>query len=150
MIDEKKVIKGLECCANDKPFYHAHCDECPYNGRRPDNMGECTKLYRDALELLKEQEERKNFKVADLFRQFTDDVKTLTEETSAQERKEGMEWEDYKKLMPIKTFETRTQVDIKCPKCGKKIWRRNDITLTTYPEQYQYECECGWVGYAFI
>lgn len=63
-----------------------------------------------------------------------------------------MEWEDYKKLMPIKSkaFETRTQVDIKCPKCGKKIWRRNDITLTSYPEQYQYECECGWVGYAFV
>ena len=56
MIDEEKVIKGLECCANDKPFYHAHCDECPYNGRRPDNMGGCTKLYRDTLELLKEQE----------------------------------------------------------------------------------------------
>ena len=56
MIDKEKVIKGLECCANDKPFYHAHCDECPYNGRKPDNMGGCTKLYHDALELLKDQE----------------------------------------------------------------------------------------------
>lgn len=56
MIDMEKVIKGLECCANDKPFYHAHCDECSYNGRKPDNMGGCTKLYSDALELLKEKE----------------------------------------------------------------------------------------------
>lgn len=56
MIDREKVIKALECCSNDKPFYHAHCDECPYNGRNPDNMGGCIKLYRDAMELLKEQE----------------------------------------------------------------------------------------------
>lgn len=56
-----------------------------------------------------------------------------------------MKWEDYEKLRPKKSelFEIRTQVDVKCPKCGKKIWRRNDITLTSYPAQYQYECECG-------
>lgn len=57
MIDREKVIKGLECCINDKPFYHAHCAECPYNGLITDNLGGCTKLYRDALVLLKEQEE---------------------------------------------------------------------------------------------
>lgn len=56
MTDRENVMKGLECCVNDKPFYHAHCDECPYNGRNPDNLGGCTQLYRDALELLKEQE----------------------------------------------------------------------------------------------
>lgn len=56
MTDREKVIEGLECCVNDKPFYHAHCDDCPYNGCNPDNLGGCTKLYRDALELLKEQE----------------------------------------------------------------------------------------------
>ena len=55
MIDREKVIKGLECCSNDKPFYHAHCDDCPYNGRNPDNLGGCTKLYCDALELLKQE-----------------------------------------------------------------------------------------------
>ena len=63
---------------------------------------------------------------------------------------ENMEWEQYEKLMPKKINEPMTQVDVKCPKCGKKIWRRNDIVLTTYPAQYQYECECGWIGYAFI
>ena len=57
MIDQEKVINGLECCVDDKPFYHAHCDECPYNGCRSDNMGGCTQLYRDALELLKEQKQ---------------------------------------------------------------------------------------------
>lgn len=41
------------------------------------------------ISILVDERKRKNFKVADLFRQFTDDVKTLTEETSAQERKEG-------------------------------------------------------------
>lgn len=58
MTDREKVIKGLECCINDKPFYHAHCTECPYNGLIPDSLGGCTKLYCDALELLKEQEQR--------------------------------------------------------------------------------------------
>ena len=63
-----------------------------------------------------------------------------------------MTWEDYEKLRPImsEAFKRITQVDVKCPKCGKKIWRRNDIVLTSYPAQYQYECECGWVGYAFV
>lgn len=63
-----------------------------------------------------------------------------------------MTWEDYEKLRPIKAeiYQARTQVDVKCPECGKKIWRRNDIVLTSYPAQYQYECDCGWVGYAFI
>lgn len=56
MIDQEKAINGLECCVDDNLFYHAHCDECPYNGCRPDNMGGCTQLYRDALELLKAQE----------------------------------------------------------------------------------------------
>lgn len=49
------------------------------------------------------------------------------------------EWENYNLA--------RTQVNAKCPKCGKKIWRRNDIVRASYPAQYQYECECGWVGY---
>ena len=61
-----------------------------------------------------------------------------------------MEWEQYKELTPEKINEPKTQVDARCPKCGKKIWRRNDIVLTTYPAQHKYECECGWVGYAFI
>ena len=63
-----------------------------------------------------------------------------------------MKWEKYEKQMPIKPeeWQYKTQVDVKCPKCGKKIWRRNDIVLTSYPVMYQYECECGWVGYAYI
>lgn len=40
--------------------------------------------------------------------------------------------------------------DIVCPICGKKIFKRTDIALTSYPAQYQYECECGWVGYAYV
>ena len=61
-----------------------------------------------------------------------------------------MKWEDYNKQMPQEyVFKERTQVNVECPKCGKKLWRRNDITLTTYPEQYKYECECGWWGSAF-
>ena len=63
-----------------------------------------------------------------------------------------MKWNQYEKQMPIKPeeWQHKPQVDVECPKCGKKIWRRNDIVLTSYPEQYQYECECGWIGYAYI
>lgn len=37
--------------------------------------------------------------------------------------------------------------DIECPKCKRKLYRRTDIVLTTYPPRHQYECECGWIGY---
>ena len=61
-----------------------------------------------------------------------------------------MKWEEYEKLMPSRPeWQPRTQVDVECPKCGKKLWRRNDVVLTTYPEQYKYECDCGWWGSAF-
>ena len=52
---------------------------------------------------------------------------------------------DLEKIFPNPLEKT----DIQCPKCGQYIYRRNDIVLTSYPPQYQYECECGWVGYAF-
>ena len=59
MDDREKVIKGLECCFE----YETHlsiagglvCEECPYNNNN--YLGTCTALlFRDALELLKEQE----------------------------------------------------------------------------------------------
>jgi len=51
MADIKKVIKGLECHAE------VNCVECPYrDGWRTCPFGET--LLADALELLKEQEER--------------------------------------------------------------------------------------------
>lgn len=59
-----------------------------------------------------------------------------------------MKWEEIKNLCPDIT--NRKETDIDCPECGKKIFKRTDIVLTTYPEQYQYECECGWIGYAFV
>ena len=61
-----------------------------------------------------------------------------------------MKWEDYKKReLPTELFVNRVQTDIECPKCGRKVWKRNDIVLTSYPPKYQYECDCGWVGYDF-
>ena len=61
-----------------------------------------------------------------------------------------MKWEEHvMKTPPQEYFQNRKQTDIECPICGKKLWKRMDIILTTYPEKYQYECDCGWVGYAF-
>lgn len=61
-------------------------------------------------------------------------------------------WETYSKASPdMYMYNPREQVNVACPKCGAKIYRRNDITLTTYPPQYRYECDaCGWWGSAFI
>lgn len=60
-----------------------------------------------------------------------------------------MTWEEHIKELPEKIFTNRKKTDIECPKCGKLLYKRMDVTLTSYPEKYQYECECGWVGYAF-
>jgi len=58
-----------------------------------------------------------------------------------------MKWEDYHPKPVL--MEARTQVDVECPVCGKKLWKRTDITLTSIPPQYRYECECGWVGFNY-
>ena len=59
-------------------------------------------------------------------------------------------WEEFKSLINTYYYSpARTQVNVACPECGRPLWRRNDVVLTTYPEQYQYECDCGWVGTAW-
>ena len=58
-----------------------------------------------------------------------------------------MTWEDFKRWGPtIEELTNKVRTDIECPICGKKIYQRTDIVLTTYPPQYQYECDCGWSG----
>lgn len=62
-----------------------------------------------------------------------------------------MKWAERQKQYPETSKYTNIkETDIECPKCGKKIFKRLDIVLTSYPVQYQYECKCGWVGYAFV
>lgn len=62
-----------------------------------------------------------------------------------------MKWEDIEKQYPETwVYTNRELTDIDCPKCGKKLFKRTDIVLTSYPPQYQYECECGFVGYAYV
>lgn len=52
MNDRDKVIKGLECCAEDST-----CDACPYDQDRYNANGPCALVY-DTLALLKAQEPR--------------------------------------------------------------------------------------------
>jgi len=64
--------------------------------------------------------------------------------------KELQTWEEYTSIgKAYDYFLSRTQINVACPECGRPLWRRNDVVLTTYPEQYQYECDCGWRGTAF-
>ena len=54
-----------------------------------------------------------------------------------------MTWEEFEnanRLNDTYLIEpTRKLTDIDCPKCGKKIYVRTDIVLTSYPPQSQYE-----------
>jgi len=46
-------------------------------------------------------------------------------------------WEEFKSLINTYNYSpARTQVNIACPECGRPLWRRNDVVLTTYPAQY--------------
>lgn len=69
-----------------------------------------------------------------------------------EKEEEKMKWEKFEQMNPVEElfFINKVQTNIECPKCGKKLYFRTDITLTSYPEQYEYECECGFVGYSHI
>lgn len=55
MVDRQKVLKGLECCLKS---WNGACDpECPYNCECRMNAEVFQTVMRDALELLKEQQE---------------------------------------------------------------------------------------------
>ena len=60
-------------------------------------------------------------------------------------------WEDFNKYeLPDYLFSNKKKTDIVCPKCGAPVYMRTDIVLTSYPAQYQYECEkCNWIGYSY-
>ncbi len=61
-----------------------------------------------------------------------------------------MKWEEFIKTpLDQELFSHKILTNIECPKCGKKLWKRTDIVLTSYPPQYQYECDCGWQGSAY-
>lgn len=60
-----------------------------------------------------------------------------------------MTWEEYQKQR--KPFEpvVYKEIDVECPICGKKIRKRIDMVVTTYPQQYRYECSCGWSKFGY-
>lgn len=59
-----------------------------------------------------------------------------------------MTWEDFKQReLPTNVTISRIKVDVDCPRCKRKLWKRMDVVLTSNPPKYQYECNCGWTGY---
>ncbi len=61
----------------------------------------------------------------------------------------GMKWEDFNNNYLDTLVSTNLiQTNIECPKCGKPLFKRTDIVLSSWPAQYQYECTCGFVGYS--
>lgn len=62
-----------------------------------------------------------------------------------------MKWEDFERMYSqTQVYTNKVKTDIECPKCGKRLFFRNDIVLASYPVKFQYECECGFVGYSHI
>lgn len=54
-------------------------------------------------------------------------------------------WEDYI-AQPPSYVNGKELTNIKCPDCGRYIYRDHSAILTTYPPQFYYLCECGWHG----
>lgn len=61
-----------------------------------------------------------------------------------------MKWEQFERgNRYTQEYANKVLTNIECPKCGKNLFQRTDIILTSCPCQYQYECECGFIGYSF-
>ena len=59
-----------------------------------------------------------------------------------------MKWEDFQKKQGS-IPPNRVLVNVECPKCSAKIYRRTDTVLACYPPKHSYICEsCGWIGTA--
>lgn len=61
-----------------------------------------------------------------------------------------MKWEEF-----VGSIDNRwmalglVKTDIECPECGKPLYKRTDIVLSSYPPKYEYKClSCDWSGYA--
>lgn len=60
-----------------------------------------------------------------------------------------MNWEEFKEHgYTNSTYPNMIKTDISCPICGRPIYMRTDKVLTSIPAQYEYDCKCGWIGYA--
>ena len=58
-------------------------------------------------------------------------------------------WEEFIESKNGCKFANAEPTQLACPKCGKRIYKRTDITLSCYPPKQQYFCgDCDWVGYA--
>ena len=104
MNDKEKVIKGLECCiqCETQTAWGFVCTECPYI--KDNHLETCTaSLFRDTLELLKEQESVEPI--------ATDSGVRIEYNCGSCGR-----WFCYKsKIHPEMDFRTRY-----CPHCGRK------------------------------
>lgn len=61
-----------------------------------------------------------------------------------------MKWSELGKQAIEKIYSNKIKTDIECPYCGKKeVYRRTDVIFSSDPQQYRYECECGWMGYSY-
>lgn len=62
---------------------------------------------------------------------------------------ELMPWEEFVESRNGNIYANAEPTQIACPKCGKRIYKRTDITIACYPPKHQYFCgNCDWVGHA--
>lgn len=59
-----------------------------------------------------------------------------------------MTWDEYRSRTFVPERLGYEETNVECPVCGKKIYKRVDIVLTSYPPTYRYECKsCGWYSF---
>lgn len=106
MVDREKVIKALECCA-----YKQNCIECPYYKGNSTCMDDKDK---DALELLKEQEDlgTELTNAVELIRKKNKRIEELLKEQKAVEHKTG-HW-----IFESQYCEAWSHT---CSECGKRM-----------------------------
>ncbi len=61
-----------------------------------------------------------------------------------------IEWNDFMNGISNFNIENNNEelTNIRCPKCGEKVYKLNNQIYTSYPPKHKYICKkCGWVGY---
>ena len=63
-----------------------------------------------------------------------------------------MTWDEYKRVGSLGVWNPAPNIEtnIKCPLCGKPVFMKTDVVLTSNPPQYVYFCSCGWQDYTYF
>lgn len=134
MAELEKTIKGLECCTYDLPLDNkVHksdiCKNCPYYNPETSLCLNTNYLMKDALELLKEQQEKIDGLLEDLATAIDDKDSALLM-LKEQDRSKHGHWI---------VLENCSNAGVYCSECHTKMFDR-------YPMKKKFSQYCGHCG----